>query len=103
MQITSLRGSGGYPWRMGQGSAKSGAQKTRPSAQYAANDLARPDIEIGSRHPVNYILPRIYAEGCEPVHNKAQKVRGRALRSAGQGQWLLQTPAWAVQPRLACL
>jgi hypothetical protein len=27
-------------------------QKTRPSAEYDANGLASPDIEIGSRRPV---------------------------------------------------
>jgi hypothetical protein len=32
---------------------QSGQKKTRPSAEYDANGLASPDIEIGSRRPVN--------------------------------------------------
>jgi hypothetical protein len=43
-------------------------KETRPSAQYAANDLASPDIEIGSRHPVNCMLPRNCTKRCEPAH-----------------------------------
>ena len=37
--------------------------------------LPSPDIEIGSRHPVNYMLPRIRTEICEPAHIGQKKAR----------------------------
>ena len=70
----------------GSARLKSGAQKTRPSAQYAANDLASPDIEIGSRHPVNCILPRNRTGGCEPVHNGSEKIAAGPMMSTRQEQ-----------------
>jgi hypothetical protein len=36
-------------------------------------DLASPDIEIGSRHPVNSSLAQYSAGECDPVHNRRKK------------------------------
>jgi hypothetical protein len=75
-------------------------QKTRPSAQYTANDLASPDIEIGSRHPVNYTLPRYFPGKCDPFHNRREKVAGSsfggmALPRAARG---VRKPALRLSP-----
>jgi hypothetical protein len=66
----------------------SGGIKTRPSAQYAANGLASPDIEIGLRHPVNYILRREHTSKCDPFHNRRKKQRQtwRCAGSAASGR-----------------
>jgi hypothetical protein len=37
--------------------------------------LPAPDIEIGSRHPVNFRMPGIPAGMCEPVHKGGKKLR----------------------------
>ncbi|MDE5452444.1 hypothetical protein GWE18_06065 [Bradyrhizobium sp. CSA112] len=39
--------------------------------------LPAPDIEIGSRHPVNYRMPGILTGICEPVHKGGKKLRQR--------------------------
>ena len=36
-------------------------------------DLASPDIEIGSRHPVNSSLAQYSAGECDPAHNRRKK------------------------------
>jgi hypothetical protein len=36
--------------------------------------LPAPDIEIGSRHPVKYRLPRESTGKCDPFHNRGKKV-----------------------------
>jgi hypothetical protein len=36
--------------------------------------LPAPDIEIGLRHPVNCMLPRIMTGICDPVHNEREKL-----------------------------
>jgi hypothetical protein len=41
--------------------------------------LPAPDIEIGSRHPVNYRMPGIPAVKCEPVHKGGKKLRQGVL------------------------
>ena len=79
--------------------AHASSQKTRPSAQYAANDLASPDIEIGSRHPVNCILPRNSREICEAVH-KVEKIAARFWGQRGKDSGLCKSqpepfsPVW---------
>jgi hypothetical protein len=50
-----------------------GHKKTRPSAQYAADGLASPDLEIGLRHPVNALLPRESTGKCDPFHKRRKK------------------------------
>jgi hypothetical protein len=47
---------------------KQGRQRSMPPTT-----LPSPDIEIGSRHPVNYMLPRNRMGVCEPVHNRMKK------------------------------
>jgi hypothetical protein len=37
--------------------------------------LPAPDIEIGSRRPVNYILPGNLAGKCDPLHKGREKFR----------------------------
>jgi len=39
--------------------------------------LPAPDIEIGSRRPVNFILPGIFAGECDPLHKGREKFPGR--------------------------
>jgi hypothetical protein len=41
--------------------------------------LPAPDIEIGSRRPVNYILPGNFAGECDPLHKGREKAPGPAL------------------------
>jgi hypothetical protein len=41
--------------------------------------LPAPDIEIGSRHPVNYRMTGIFAVMCEPVHKGGKKLRQAVL------------------------
>jgi hypothetical protein len=47
--------------------------------------LPAPDIEIGSRHPVNYTLPRLRAGKCDPFHNRREKVADGSFWEEG---WL---------------
>ena len=47
---------------------KQGRRRSMPSTT-----LPAPDIEIGSRHPVNHIMTRIRTVKCEPVHNRRRK------------------------------
>jgi len=49
---------------------KQGRRRSIPSTT-----LPAPDIEIGSRHPVNYTMPGILAGMCEPVHKGGKKLR----------------------------
>jgi hypothetical protein len=42
--------------------------KTRPSAQYNADGLASPDIQIGLRHPVTLTVARECSDMCGPFH-----------------------------------
>ena len=60
----------GQPWgRAPIGEAKKqGRRRSIPSTT-----LPAPDIEIGSRHPVNLSLPRNRAAMCEAVHNWRKK------------------------------
>jgi hypothetical protein len=52
------------------GHKKQGRRRNIPSTT-----LPAPDIEIGSRHPVNFRMPGILAGMCEPVHKGRKKLR----------------------------
>jgi hypothetical protein len=52
------------------GHKKQGRRRNIPSTT-----LPAPDIEIGSRHPVNFRMPGIPAGMCEPVHKGGKKLR----------------------------
>jgi len=41
--------------------------------------LPAPDIEIGSRHPVNLTLPREFTGACDPFHIRRKKMGGGPL------------------------
>src|SRR5215213_1493579 len=47
---------------------KSGLKKQGRRRNIPSTTLPAPDIEIGSRHPVNFRMPGIPAGMCEPVH-----------------------------------
>jgi hypothetical protein len=49
---------------------KQGRRRSIPSTT-----LPAPDIEIGSRHPVNFRMPGILTGKCEPVHKGGKKLR----------------------------
>src|SRR5436190_18337849 len=51
---------------------KQGRRRSIPSTT-----LPAPDIEIGSRHPVNFRMPGILTGMCEPVHKGGKKLRQR--------------------------
>jgi hypothetical protein len=51
--------------------------------------LPAPDIEIGSRHPVNYTLPRLRSGKCDPFHNRREKVADGSFWEEG---WLCGKP-----------
>ncbi|WP_156434731.1 hypothetical protein [Bradyrhizobium lablabi] len=72
-----------------QGATESGrpsAQKLGPKKEQGrrrsipSTTLPAPDIEIGSRHPVNFRMPGIHPVMCEPVH-KVEKSCGNACRN----------------------
>src|SRR4051812_2778528 len=74
-QITCLRElSAG--WGTAQRGQKSGKKQGRRRS-IPSTTLPAPDIEIGSRHPVNFRMPRILTEMCEPVHKGRKKLRQR--------------------------
>jgi hypothetical protein len=52
------------------GHKKQGRRRNIPSTT-----LPAPDIEIGSRHPVNFRMPGICAGMCEPVHKGGKKLQ----------------------------
>ncbi|WP_161853838.1 hypothetical protein [Bradyrhizobium sp. CCBAU 051011] len=76
-QITCLgdvsRGHSATPKNEAQ--KKQGRRRSIPSTT-----LPAPDIEIGSRHPVNFRMPAIHPAMCEPVH-KVEKSCGNACRN----------------------
>jgi hypothetical protein len=47
-------------------------------------DLASPDIEIGSRHPVNSTLAQYSAGECDQVHNRRKKSAAGAWQRTGR-------------------
>jgi hypothetical protein len=49
--------------------------------------LPAPDIEIGSRRPVNCILPGHPAGECDPLHKGREKAPGRALGAGDSHAW----------------
>src|SRR6478752_5898335 len=91
-QITCLRDG-----RAGRGSAqrngaKIDAKKQGRRRSIPSTTLPAPDIEIGSRHPVNYSMPWIRTGICEPVHTRRTKLAGvmscfwRKRRTGEQGR-----------------
>jgi hypothetical protein len=73
-QITCLRDTG----QLGAHSAtaqKSGIKKQGRRRNIPSTTLPAPDIEIGSRHPVNFRMPGIFTGMCEPVHKGGKKLR----------------------------
>jgi hypothetical protein len=78
--------SGRCVWAFGQSGSR---QKTRPSAQYNANGLASPDIEIGLRRPVFCSLPQNFTGECDPFH-----IRHKKLRPALGGELAARDPVW---------
>jgi hypothetical protein len=48
---------------------KSATKKQGRRRNITPSGLASPDIEIGSRRPVNYTLTRNSTVGCDPLHN----------------------------------
>jgi hypothetical protein len=63
-------------WGRGaQRGKKSGIKKQGRRRNIPSTTLPAPDIEIGSRHPVNFRMPGIPAGMCEPVHKGGKKLR----------------------------
>jgi hypothetical protein len=62
--MEAFTGGGGF----GRGK-KQGRRRSMPPTA-----LPAPDIEIGSRHPVNHRLPRESTGKCDPFHNRGKKV-----------------------------
>ncbi|MBR1284233.1 hypothetical protein JQ597_19470 [Bradyrhizobium sp. AUGA SZCCT0177] len=56
------------------GAKKQGRRRSIPSTT-----LPAPDIEIGSRHPVNCSMQEIPAAICEAVHTRNTKLAGRRI------------------------
>jgi hypothetical protein len=54
---------------------KQGRRRSIPSTT-----LPAPDIEIGSRHPVNYRMPGILPGMCEPFHKNRKSCGGACHR-----------------------
>src|SRR5438046_8209546 len=74
-QITCLRDVS----RLGERTAqrpKNRAKKQGRRRSIPSTTLPAPDIEIGSRHPVNFRMPGILTGMCEPVHKGGKKLRG---------------------------
>jgi hypothetical protein len=57
--------------------AKNRAKKQGRRRSIPSTTLPAPDIEIGSRHPVNFRMPGILTGMCEPVHKGGKKLRQR--------------------------
>ena len=89
-QITCLRGSAGSGLQLGRGQGEGKKQGRRRSIP--STTLPAPDIEIGSRHPVNCSMQRIRTGICEPVHTRRTKLAGvmscfwRECPAAGRSQ-----------------
>ena len=97
-QITSLRGVRRVRRIAGSGRnhghKKQGRRRSIPSTT-----LPAPDIEIGSRHPVDRSMPGIRTGKCEPVHKAAEK--SDQLRRALEGDSRRTRPERAFgRPRL---
>jgi hemolysin activation/secretion protein len=69
---------------------KQGRRRNIPSTT-----LPAPDIEIGSRHPVNFRMPGILAGMCEPVHKGGKKLRHGA---PSRGKISRRPAAWCSEP-----
>jgi hypothetical protein len=61
--------------RLRVGSGKKPVKKQGRRRSIPSTTLPAPDIEIGSRHPVNFRMPGIFAVMCEPVHKGGKKFR----------------------------
>src|SRR4051795_9220303 len=72
-QITCLRDVSRFGERTAQRGQKSGKKQGRRRS-IPSTTLPAPDIEIGSRHPVNCRMTRILTGVCEPVHTPLGKV-----------------------------
>jgi hypothetical protein len=55
-------------------SGKSATKEQGRRRSITPSDLASPDIEIGSRRPVNYTFTRNFTDECDPFHNRHKKV-----------------------------
>jgi hypothetical protein len=74
-QITCLRDVSRL-WEAHSATAqKSGTKKQGRRRNIPSTTLPAPDIEIGSRHPVNFRMPGILTGMCEPVHKGGKKLR----------------------------
>jgi hypothetical protein len=69
--------------RLRVGSGKKPVKKQGRRRSIPSTTLPAPDIEIGSRHPVNFRMPGIFAVMCEPVHKGGKKFR-RTYRGGGK-------------------
>jgi hypothetical protein len=58
------------------GGEKQGRQRSMP-----LTTLPAPEIEIGSRLPVNYSMPRFCKEKCDPVHKWSGKLQQDAEKA----------------------
>jgi hypothetical protein len=72
-------GGGRAPQQRKNGHKKQGRRRNIPSTT-----LPAPDIEIGSRHPVNYRMTGILTGICEPVHKCGKKLRHGVPHSAAK-------------------
>lgn len=73
------------------GAKKQGRRRSIPSTT-----LPAPDIEIGSRHPVNLRMPGILTGMCEPVHIRRGKL-AKPRRWRGSPSW--KGASWAGSER----
>src|SRR5579871_460614 len=81
-QVTSLRG-GCKKSRSGRGINKQGRRRSMPPTT-----LPAPEIEIGSRLPVRWNMPRDFTDECELVHIWCEKLQA----AAAEGQTLCPMP-----------
>src|SRR3954467_8486679 len=75
-QITCLRDVSRFGERTAACAQKSGKKQGRRRS-IPSTTLPAPDIEIGSRHPVNFRMPGSLTGMCEPVHKGGKKLRQR--------------------------
>src|SRR5882672_6831724 len=108
-QITSLRGS--KLISAADASAVSGKSATKKQGRRRSitpSGLASPDIEIGSRRPVNCTLTQKFTDRCDPFHNRHKKVSvsafGKAWPRLGRHNGSSQTEfLWPSAPRFGVL
>src|ERR1700692_4962277 len=72
--------------RWGGGGTGGPAKKQGRRRSITPTALPAPDIKIGSRRPVKYILPRFFTGKCDPVHKRRKKVAAEPWGRLGRAR-----------------